>query len=228
MGAAKFSSSPGGRAEADSPLMEWAPIAHVRPNPKNPRTHSKKQIKQIAASIRKFGFLNPLIVDDENTILAGHGRLEAARLEGLATVPIVRSGQLSEAQKRAYLLADNKIALNAGWDEELLARELKELMSTDEFSVDVTGFSIAEVDQLIDGLAPEELGDPADDGGADVGEVPSRCRIGDIWRMGPHRLVCGDALEPAVVAMLMEGERAEMVFSDPPYNGIRPAATALL
>jgi DNA modification methylase len=218
MGAAKFSSSPGGRAEADSPLMEWAPIAHVRPNPKNPRTHSKKQIKQIAASIRKFGFLNPLIVDDGNTILAGHGRLEAARLEGLATVPIVRSGQLSEAQKRAYLLADNKIALNAGWDEELLARELKELMSTDEFSVDVAGFSIAEVDQLIDGLAPEELGDPADDGGADVGEVPSRCRIGDIWRMGPHRLVCGDALEPAVVAMLMEGERAEMVFSDPPYN----------
>jgi DNA modification methylase len=218
MGGAKISSSPEVRAEAGSPLMEWAPIARIRPNPKNPRTHSKKQIKQIAASIRKFGFLNPLIVDDENTILAGHGRLEAARLAGLAHVPIVRSGQLSEAQKRAYLLADNKIALNASWDEELLALELKELMSTDEFSVDVTGFSIAEVDQLIDGLAPEEPGDPADDGGADVDEVPSRCRVGDIWRMGPHRLICGDALDPAVVAMLMEGERAEMVFSDPPYN----------
>jgi ParB-like chromosome segregation protein Spo0J len=91
------------------------------PQSKKPRTHSKKQIRQIAASIRKFGFLNPMIVDDENTLLAGHGRLEAARLEGLAMVPIVRSGQLSEAQKRAYLLADNRIALNAGWDEQLLA-----------------------------------------------------------------------------------------------------------
>jgi DNA modification methylase len=187
--------------------MQWAPIARIRPNPKNPRTHSKKQIKQIAASIRKFGFLNPLIVDDENTILAGHGRLEAARLEGMAHVPIVRSGQLSEAQKRAYLLADNKIALNAGWDEELLALELKALMSTDEFSVDVTGFSIAEVDQLIDGLAPEEPGDPADDEVANSEEAPSRCRPGDIWRMGPHRLICGDALDPKI-----------MVFSDPPYN----------
>jgi DNA modification methylase len=195
-----------------------APIAHIRPNPKNPRTHSKKQINQIAASIRKFGFLNPLIVDDENTILAGHGRLEAARLEGLAHVPIVRSGQLTEAQKRAYVLADNKIALNAGWDDELLALELKELMSADEFSVDVTGFSIAEVDQLIDGLTPEEPGDPADDETANLGEVPSRCRVGDIWRMGPHRLICGDALDPHIVSILMEGEKAEMVFTDPPYN----------
>ena len=143
------------------------------PNPKNPRTHSKKQIKQIAASIRKFGFLNPLIVDDENMVLAGHGRLKTARLEGLTEVPIVRSGQLTEAQKRAYLLADNKIALNAGWDEELLALELKELLSTEEFDVELTGFSIAEVDRLIDGLAPEEPGDPADDEGADQGKAPS-------------------------------------------------------
>src|SRR5258708_35293342 len=192
MSASKTFSPSEVRPEADRPLMEWAPIAHVRPNPKNPRTHSKKQIKQIAASIRKFGFLNPRIVDDENTILAGHGRLEAARLEGLAHVPIVRSGQLSEAQKRAYLLADNKIALNAEWDEELLAIELKELMSVDEFSVELTGFSIAEVDQLIDSLAPEEPGDPADDEAADSGEARSRCRLGDIWRLGPHRLICGD------------------------------------
>jgi DNA modification methylase len=218
MGAAKISSSPEVRPKADAPLMEWAPAAHIRPNPKNPRTHSKKQIKQIAASIREFGFLNPLIVDDQNTILAGHGRLEAARLEGMAHVPIVRPGQLSESQKRAYLLADNKIALNAGWDEELLALELKELISSDEFSVDVTGFSIAEVDQLIDGLVPEEPGDPADDALAGLGEVPTRCRPGDIWRMGPHRLICGDAVDPEIVAILMEGEKAEMVFTDPPYN----------
>ena len=151
--------------------------------------------------------MNPLIVDDQNTILAGHGRLEAARLEGMAHVPIVRSGQLSEFQKRAYLLADNKIALNAGWDEELLALELKELISSDEFSVDVTGFSIAEVDQLLDGLAPEEPCDHADDALAELGEVPTRCRLGDIWRIGPHRLICGDALDRKTVAILMEGER---------------------
>jgi DNA modification methylase len=124
----------------------------------------------------------------------------------------------TKSRRSEYLLADNKIALNAGWDEELLALELKELMSADEFSVDVTGFSIAEVDQLIDGLAPEESGDPADDALADLGEAPTRCRLGDIWRMGPHRLICGDALDPKIVAMLMEGEKAEVVFTDPPYN----------
>jgi DNA modification methylase len=131
----------------------------------------------------------------------------------------LRVDHMSAAEKRAYVLADNKLALNAGWDEELLALELKELMSADiEFSVDVTGFSIAEVDQLIDGLAPEEPGDPADDELSDLGEVPSRCHLGDLWQMGPHRLVCGDALDPDVVSILMEGEKAEMVFTDPPYN----------
>jgi ParB-like chromosome segregation protein Spo0J len=108
--------------------VEWAPIANIRPNPKNPRTHSKKQIRQIAASTRKFGFLNPLIVDDENMILAGQGRLEGARPEGMAHVPIVRFGHLSEAQKRAYVIADNKIAEQAGWDRELLSIELGELI----------------------------------------------------------------------------------------------------
>src|ERR1700733_8911073 len=106
-----------------------------------------------------------------------------------------------------------------GWDEELLALELKELMAADiDFSIDVTGFSIAEVDQLVEGLAPEEGGDPADDQLPDPAQVPSRCQLGDIWRLGPHRLVCGDALDPAVVRTLMDGEKAEMVFTDPPYN----------
>jgi uncharacterized protein (UPF0335 family) len=153
MSAAHISSSPKVRLEtADLPRMEWAPIATVRPNPKNARTHSKKQIRQIAASIRKFRFLNPLIVDDENVILAGHGRLEGARLEGMAQVPIVRFGHLSEAQKRAYVIADNKIAEQAGWDRELLSIELNELIELlpiEGLDVSITSFETAEIDLLL-------------------------------------------------------------------------------
>jgi DNA modification methylase len=200
-------------------FVETVSLDQLRPWPRNARTHSRKQIRQIAESIRRFGFTNPVLIDDENRILAGHGRVEAAREIGMTTAPCLRVDHMSAAEKRAYVLADNKLALNAGWDEELLALELKELMSADvEFSIDVTGFSIAEVDQLIDGLAPEEPNDPADDELSDLGEVPSRCQLGDVWRMGPHRLVCGDALDPDVVSILMEGDKAEMVFTDPPYN----------
>jgi DNA modification methylase len=137
----------------------------------------------------------------------------------MATVPCLRVDHMSSAEKRAYVLADNKLALNAGWDEELLALELKELMEADiAFDLSVTGFSIAEIDGLVDGLAPEEEGDPADDRLPDPDRVPSRCRLGDVWRLGPHRLVCGDALNACVVEVLMDGEKAQMVFTDPPYN----------
>ena len=160
-----------------------------------------------------------MLIDDENRILAGHGRLEAARKLGIESVPCLRVDHMTLAEKRAYVVADNKLALNAGWDEELLALELKELMEADiGFDIGITGFSIAEVDSLIDGLAPEEAGDPADDQLPDPESVASRCRAGDIWRLGPHRLICGDALNPDVVDALMEGEKAEMVFTDPPYN----------
>jgi DNA modification methylase len=200
-------------------ILETLPLDQLRPWPRNARTHSRKQIRQIAESIRRFGFTNPVLIDGENRILAGHGRVEAAQELGMVTAPCLRVDHLSPAEKRAYVLADNKLALNAGWDEELLALELKELMAADiDFSIDVTGFSIAEVDQLIEGLAPEEPGDPTDDRLPDPEDVPSRCGLGDIWRLGPHRLVCGDSLDPAVVSALMEGERAEMVFTDPPYN----------
>jgi DNA modification methylase len=199
--------------------VETISLEELRPWPRNARTHSRKQIRQIAESIRRFGFTNPVLIDGENRILAGHGRVEAAREIGMTTAPCLRVDHMSAAEKRAYVLADNKLALNAGWDEELLALELKELMSADiEFSVDVTGFSIAEVDQLIDGLVPEEPGDPADDDLSNMSEVPARCQPGDVWRMGRHRLVCGDALDPNVVSILMDGEKAEMVFTDPPYN----------
>jgi DNA modification methylase len=199
--------------------LETLAIDELRPWPRNARIHSRKQIRQIAESIQRFGFTNPVLIDGDNRILAGHGRVEAARELGMATAPCLRVDHLSPAEKRAYVLADNKLALNAGWDEELLALEFKELMEAEiDFDLSVTGFSIAEVDQLVEGLAPSEPGDPADDRLPDPGAVPSRCRPGDIWRLGPHRLICGDALDPAVAADLMDSEKAEMVFTDPPYN----------
>ena len=200
-------------------ILETIPIDQLKPWPRNARTHSRKQIRQLAESIGRFGFTNPILIDGENRILAGHGRVEAARQLGMATAPCLRVDHMSASEKRAYVLADNKLALNAGWDEELLALELQELMAADvDFDVGLTGFSIAEVDQLIDGLAPEEPGDPADDQLPDPDQVPTRCRPGDAWRLGPHRLVCGDALDPGVIDALMDGEKAEMVFTDPPYN----------
>ena len=198
--------------------IEHIRLDDLRPWPRNARTHSRKQVRQIADSIRRFGFTNPVLIDGERTILAGHGRVEAARLIGMSEVPCLRIDHLSAAEKRAYVLADNKLALNAGWDEELLALELKELaQATDlDFDVSITGFSIAEVDSLIEGLTPEEPGDPADD--AIPADAPARCRPGDLWRLGDHLLICGDARDTAIIAALMQGERAQMVFTDPPYN----------
>ena len=198
--------------------IEMIAIADLRPWAKNARTHSKKQLRQIADSIETFGFTNPVLIDGANTILAGHGRVAAAKLIEMTQVPCVRLGHMTPAQKRAYVLADNKLALNAGWDGQLLGEELQALMGLGDlgFDLGVTGFSIAEVDSLIEGLSPEEPGDPEDDVIPET--APRRVMPGDVWQLGRHRLVCGDALDPAVVALLMAGEAARMVFSDPPYN----------
>jgi DNA modification methylase len=196
---------------------EYLPLHSLKPYAKNARTHSKKQVKQIAESIRSFGFTNPILIDSADTILAGHGRVEAAKLLGMAEVPCVRLEHMTTEQKRAYVLADNKLALNAGWDDEILAEELRGLLEID-FDVEVTGFSISEIDSLVDGLIPEEPGDPDDDVLPGVDDDAPRCRPGDIWQLGPHRLICGSALEAHVVAALMGGELAQMVFTDPPYN----------
>ncbi len=206
--------------EAQAGILEikMLPTGRLRANKRNARTHSKKQVRQIADSIRTFGFTNPVLIDADNTVLAGHGRLEAARLLGLAEVPCVRLEHMSPAQKRAYVLADNRLALNAGWDEEILAAELGALLSLDlDFDIGVTGFEVAEIDTLVEGTAPEEPGDPADDLLPD-GDVPARCRPGDIWQLGGHRLICGSALEQETVSALMGGKQARMVFTDPPYN----------
>ncbi|MDX2211098.1 MAG: DNA methyltransferase [Sphingopyxis sp.] len=193
-------------------------IASLRPYARNARTHSKKQVKQIAASIERFGFTNPVLVSDDGEIIAGHGRVEAAKLLGMRTVPTLALSHLNDAQRRAYVLADNKLALNAGWDKEMLAIELQALVDLD-FDVELTGFSLAEVDLVLD-----EAGD-SDPDGSDAPEdrVPEMAgppvsRMGDVWLLGRHRLLCGDARRPEAFALLMQNERADMLFTDPPYN----------
>ena len=199
--------------------IEMLAAVSLTPWARNARTHSKKQLRQIAESIQTFGFTNPVLVDGENVILAGHGRVEAAKMLGMTSVPCVRLDSMTPDQKRAYVLADNKLALNAGWDEELLAGELEALMSSDlDFDIGVTGFSIPEIDGLIDGVSLEEEGNPEEDVVPSDAEIPTRCRVGDVWRLGPHRLICGDALDPDVVDLLIGEGRARMVFTDPPYN----------
>jgi DNA modification methylase len=205
-------------ATADSSRIEWIPIGVLRPNPRNARTHSRKQIRKITASLKRFGFLNPILVDDDNVILAGHGRLEAARLLGLDRVPVVRCGHLTAAQKRAYLITDNKIAEQAGWDREMLAVELGELIDllpTEGFDVSLTGFDAAEIDLLLADMAasrpePEDV----------LPGLPSKpaSRRGDLWRLGKQRLLCGDTRDPDDFVRLMNGALASAIFCDPPYN----------
>ena len=194
---------------SDSRTVPWRPLT---PWARNARTHSKKQIRQIAASIRQFGFTTPVLIDEAGTILAGHGRVAAATLLDLPAVPCLQIEHLSEAQKRAYVLADNKLALNANWDEDLLATELGALLATDlDLDLGVTGFSIPEVDALLATVAPEEPDDPADDVLPDA--APARVRRGEVWQLGAHRLICGDVRDPAVLPALMAGEQARVVFT---------------
>ncbi|HTV71279.1 MAG TPA: DNA methyltransferase [Rhizobiaceae bacterium] len=197
--------------------VDYLPLQALKPYPKNARTHSKKQVRQIAQSIERFGFNNPILIDGSNMILAGHGRVEAARHLGLAEVPCVRIEHMTPDERRAYVLADNKLAQNATWDDEVLAEELQALLDVElDFDIGITGFSVAEVDGLMEGLKLEEPGDPDDD--RVVEDAPARCRPGDIWQLGSHRLACGSSLDACVVAALMDGEQAQMIFTDPPYN----------
>jgi DNA modification methylase len=193
-------------------------ITSLRPYARNARRHSKKQVKQIAASIERFGFVNPVLVSDDDDIIAGHGRVEAAKLLKLRTVPTVKLSHLSDAERRAYVIADNKLAINAGWDQELLAIELQALIDLD-FDVELTGFSLAEVDLTLDAARD---GDPDGDTGAEdqIPPMPAQAvsRTGDLWILGRHRLLCGDARRPEDYDRLLEGKRADLVFTDPPYN----------
>ena len=199
--------------------VEWRVIDALTPYARNARTHSTKQINQIAASIKEFGFTNPVLIDVEGGIIAGHGRVEAAKLLGLERVPTIRLDHLSEAQKRAYIVADNRLAELAGWDKDILGIELQHLSALDlDFDVEITGFETAEVDLLIESLEATNEADPADE----VPNIAENTRAvtepGDLWLLGEHQLLCADALKPESYERLMEGVRARMVFTDPPYN----------
>ena len=205
-------------AAAAPRTIEARPPSELRPYSRNARTHSRKQIRQIADSIERFGFTNPVLVSDEGDIIAGHGRVEAAKLLGLATVPTLRLSHLSAEERRAYVLADNKLALNAGWDQDILAIELQALIDLD-FDVTLTGFSLAEVDFTLD--AARERDPDAPPGVED--EIPPMApealsRMGDVWVLGRHRLICGDARESDHYQRLLGDERVDLVFTDPPYN----------
>ncbi len=192
----------------------------LKPNPRNARTHSKKQIRQIADSIVACGFTVPVLMDENSMLLAGHGRLEAAKLLGLKRIPAIRLRGLSEAQKRALLIADNKIAENAGWDRERLAielPELAELLIAESLDISITGFEPAEIDQLVSDFE-DNTADPADDIQADWLSLAPVSRPGDLWHLGSHRLLCGDARDTANLDRLLGDEQAAMAFLDPPYN----------
>ena len=199
--------------------ITYRPVAALRDNPRNARTHSPKQVAQIAASISEFGFITPILVDKTGEIIAGHGRVAAAKSLGLKTVPCVRIEHLTKAQKRAFILADNRIAENAGWDNELLALELQDLSAPElDFDVTLTGFEMAEIDVLLrSDLDEETTSCPADELIEPPGG-PSVTQLGDIWQIGRHRLICGDALDPTTYDRLLDGDLAQMVFTDPPYN----------
>ena len=193
-------------------------IASLRPYARNARTHSKRQVRQIAASIERFGFTNPVLVSDDGEIIAGHGRVEAAKLLGWKAVPTIALSHLSETERRAYVLADNKLALYAGWDKEILAIELQGLVDL-QFDVELTGFSLAEIDFAIEEAAeadPDGSENPEDATVFAAG--PAVSRRGDLWQLGRHRLLCGDAREVVDFEALLDGAKVDLVFTDPPYN----------
>src|SRR4051794_19425156 len=195
-------------------LVEMWPINRLIPYALNARQHSDKQIDQIAASMREFGFTNPILVDNRDGIIAGHARLAAARKLGLAEVPVIVLDHLTELQKRAYILVDNKLAENAVWDEEMLNIELQALMA-EQFDLALTGFSDAELEHLLARVDSETLGE---EDAAPAAEPSVVSRSGELWILGDHRVICGDALSPGTCERLLEGGYADMVFTDPPYN----------
>jgi DNA modification methylase len=195
------------------PRVVMARVGDLTPYARNSRTHSDAQVAQIAASIKEFGWTNPILVDGEKGLIAGHGRLAAARKLGLEEVPVIELSHLSPTQKKALIIADNKLALNAGWDEEMLAVEFEEL-ELEGFDLDLLGFDEAERNaikpKVVEGLTDEDA----------VPEPPEEpiTKPGDIWILGKHRLMCGDSTSVDAVNKLMNGDKADMVFTDPPYN----------
>ena len=196
--------------------IETLAVDRLIPYARNSRTHSDAQVAQIAASIKEFGFTNPVLIDAEGGIIAGHGRVMGARQLGMDKVPCIRLGHLTEAQKRAYVIADNRLALNAGWDEEMLALEMRDLMD-EGYDVGLTGFDLKEIDALLAGL------DATPEGATDADETPpvqaeAITKQGDVWMLGKHRVMCGDSTVISDVEKLMAGATAQLLHADPPYG----------
>jgi len=201
----------------DHRSIESVQISKLKPAARNARTHTRRQVQQIAESIRRFGFTNPVLIDDGNGNVAGHGRVLAAKLLGLTEVPCLRLANLSALDVRAYVIADNKLALNAGWDVEILAAEMQGLME-EGFDVGLTGFDLVEVDAI---LTEADLSASVSDQPEDYHPWPRPevvTQRGDLWILGRHRLLCDDAKDQSAVELVMDGGRADMVFTDPPYN----------
>jgi DNA modification methylase len=196
--------------------IEYVPVSKLKPRESNPRTHSPRQIRQIARSIERFGFVNPILVDRNNRIVCGHGRVTGAQLLGLKNVPTITLEHLSEEELRAYVITDNRLAEKAGWDNDILAVELQGLSDLG-FEIEVTGFEIPEVELILDSIDPP-VSDPEDD--IVPALVPNRVvsKLGDLWSLGDHRLFCGDARRRESFEILLSGKSAQLAFVDPPYN----------
>jgi len=211
-------------AELHNLAVEYRPLDSLIGYARNARTHSDEQIAEIASSIREFGWTNPILVDGDNGVIAGHGRILAARKLGMAKVPVIELAYLTPVQKRAYILADNKLALNAGWDNELLALELGDLKDAG-FNTGLTGFSGDEINSIFHSVTDNDnKNEDADD---DIPEPTgaSAVRLGDLWHLGDHRLLCGDSTNPSDVARVMAEEAAALCFTSPPYSQQRDYAT---
>ncbi len=197
--------------------IEYRSLASFLPRERTPRTHSKKQIRQIADSITAFGWTNPILIDGDGRVVAGHGRLAAAKLLGIDSIPTICLSNMTEAQLRAYAIADNRLAENAGWDRDLLAVEFRYIAELDaSFDLTLTGFDLGDIEVMLDG---ETVANDRDDAVPDPDSTrPAVSRPGDLWQLGPHRLLCGDARDPEAYRRLLDGRTAQMAFTDPPYN----------
>ncbi len=193
--------------------MQLVPLTKLVPYQNNARTHSPAQLQKLRSSLREFGFINPILIDRDYGVIAGHGRMEAARAEGITEVPCVFVDHLTEAQKKAYILADNRMALDAGWDEEMLKIELSELQELD-YDLEFTGFDPAE---LSDFFGADDVKDDDFDVDAEL-QKPTITKFGDVWTLGRHRLVCGDSTKAETFTLLMDDRKANLVVTDPPYN----------
>ena len=197
--------------------VTYLPITSPKPNPQNPRIHTSKQVHQIAQSIKTFGFNVPILVDERLNVVAGHGRLLAAQELGWKTVPVIKLSHLSEAQHKAFLIADNRLTENSSWDDRLLGEQLKALSELElDFELEVTGFETAEIDVLIDGL--ETVNGPDPDDRLPAIETSAVSVEGDLWQLGKHRVLCGNSLILENYDWLLDGAKADLVITDPPYN----------